>query len=491
MIRTRLRSPRAPSSSSGSKSSGALYDLFAVIMHRGSAHSGHYFAYIKDSLEEGQWGLGGLGGGAVRQQQQQPELRITDLTQPSMQIPLSAPPLSASLPVLGTDNSSFFGSTVGSLTAGGLPPGLHLPSDLMLDSTDMQPQQQSLMGDAPLWNPLDSLGLGANNPLHQLHLQPQQPQLMPYNNFGNQLSMGPPLYDPLQGPMNFGALVSPTANDFSFNNDNGQSHLLLQQQQYNQQQQQQYFNNGVDPFQQPFQQPFPDMQQQQQVVPLSAAPLAAPPGFNQAPLPPPPGLTQPVQQPQIPSFPVPPMALPSVPMMTDSFLSTQILSAAPSAVSSSMPSTLSSPSPQPQTSSSSSTAVLGLKQMLKIGSDGGNGGMIASPPLPPSNPFASPLPAQQSPPTAPSPIMFMTPSPGVIHVRRNSALGVLVDIVGKGCPHRLQGRSFKVMKTSLRDFNTRCYDLMKKKRGKEARFSENPPFKIVRANTCSVSWARA
>jgi hypothetical protein len=34
-----------------------LYQLFAVIMHRGSAHSGHYFAYIRDSLEEGQWEL--------------------------------------------------------------------------------------------------------------------------------------------------------------------------------------------------------------------------------------------------------------------------------------------------------------------------------------------------------------------------------------------------------------------------------------------------
>lgn len=34
-----------------------LYQLFAVIMHRGSAHSGHYFAYIRDTLEEGDWEL--------------------------------------------------------------------------------------------------------------------------------------------------------------------------------------------------------------------------------------------------------------------------------------------------------------------------------------------------------------------------------------------------------------------------------------------------
>jgi hypothetical protein len=39
------------------KSVSNLYQLFAVIMHRGSAHSGHYFAYIRDSLEEGDWEL--------------------------------------------------------------------------------------------------------------------------------------------------------------------------------------------------------------------------------------------------------------------------------------------------------------------------------------------------------------------------------------------------------------------------------------------------
>jgi hypothetical protein len=43
------------SSSSGDKS--YLYELFAVIMHRGSAHSGHYFAYIRDTLQEGVWAL--------------------------------------------------------------------------------------------------------------------------------------------------------------------------------------------------------------------------------------------------------------------------------------------------------------------------------------------------------------------------------------------------------------------------------------------------
>ena len=32
-----------------------LHELHAVIMHRGSAHSGHYFAYIKDNLKEGNW----------------------------------------------------------------------------------------------------------------------------------------------------------------------------------------------------------------------------------------------------------------------------------------------------------------------------------------------------------------------------------------------------------------------------------------------------
>lgn len=36
---------------------GMLYQLHAVIMHRGSAHSGHYFAYICDNMGEGVWSL--------------------------------------------------------------------------------------------------------------------------------------------------------------------------------------------------------------------------------------------------------------------------------------------------------------------------------------------------------------------------------------------------------------------------------------------------
>lgn len=38
-----------------SQEEALLYELHAVIMHRGSAHSGHYFAYIKDNLSEGRW----------------------------------------------------------------------------------------------------------------------------------------------------------------------------------------------------------------------------------------------------------------------------------------------------------------------------------------------------------------------------------------------------------------------------------------------------
>lgn len=34
---------------------GSRYELFAVINHRGTAHSGHYFAYIRDCLGEGTW----------------------------------------------------------------------------------------------------------------------------------------------------------------------------------------------------------------------------------------------------------------------------------------------------------------------------------------------------------------------------------------------------------------------------------------------------
>ena len=30
-----------------------IYELFAVIIHGGSAHSGHYHAYIRDILDQG------------------------------------------------------------------------------------------------------------------------------------------------------------------------------------------------------------------------------------------------------------------------------------------------------------------------------------------------------------------------------------------------------------------------------------------------------
>jgi hypothetical protein len=35
--------------------SSLTYQLFAVIMHHGSAYSGHYSAYIRDTMEEGLW----------------------------------------------------------------------------------------------------------------------------------------------------------------------------------------------------------------------------------------------------------------------------------------------------------------------------------------------------------------------------------------------------------------------------------------------------
>lgn len=33
------------------------YELYAVIIHRGTPHSGHYFAYVRDMNEEGNWNL--------------------------------------------------------------------------------------------------------------------------------------------------------------------------------------------------------------------------------------------------------------------------------------------------------------------------------------------------------------------------------------------------------------------------------------------------
>jgi ubiquitin C-terminal hydrolase len=34
-----------------------MYELKSIIIHRGGAYGGHYFAYIKDDLKEGNWHL--------------------------------------------------------------------------------------------------------------------------------------------------------------------------------------------------------------------------------------------------------------------------------------------------------------------------------------------------------------------------------------------------------------------------------------------------
>ena len=46
-----------PQTSGGGKGKGkdVVYELQAVLMHRGSAFSGHYFGYIRDSIREGKW----------------------------------------------------------------------------------------------------------------------------------------------------------------------------------------------------------------------------------------------------------------------------------------------------------------------------------------------------------------------------------------------------------------------------------------------------
>mmetsp|Transcript_15446 Transcript_15446/g.13184 ORF Transcript_15446/g.13184 Transcript_15446/m.13184 type:complete len:138 (+) Transcript_15446:200-613(+) len=37
------------------KDGEGIYELFAVLIHGGSASSGHYHAYIRDTLDEGDW----------------------------------------------------------------------------------------------------------------------------------------------------------------------------------------------------------------------------------------------------------------------------------------------------------------------------------------------------------------------------------------------------------------------------------------------------
>ena len=34
-----------------------IYELKSIVIHRGGAYGGHYFAYIKDDLKEGNWNL--------------------------------------------------------------------------------------------------------------------------------------------------------------------------------------------------------------------------------------------------------------------------------------------------------------------------------------------------------------------------------------------------------------------------------------------------
>lgn len=34
-----------------------IYELKAVIVHRGTAHGGHYFTYVRDEMGEGDWNL--------------------------------------------------------------------------------------------------------------------------------------------------------------------------------------------------------------------------------------------------------------------------------------------------------------------------------------------------------------------------------------------------------------------------------------------------
>lgn len=37
---------------------GAEYELYGILIHRGSAHSGHYFCYIRDIMQESDWKIG-------------------------------------------------------------------------------------------------------------------------------------------------------------------------------------------------------------------------------------------------------------------------------------------------------------------------------------------------------------------------------------------------------------------------------------------------
>ena len=45
----------APFCETGSVKGDAMYELFSVVVHSGSTHSGHYVAYIRDVDHLGHW----------------------------------------------------------------------------------------------------------------------------------------------------------------------------------------------------------------------------------------------------------------------------------------------------------------------------------------------------------------------------------------------------------------------------------------------------
>ena len=40
-----------------SESENFTYELKSIVIHRGGAYGGHYWAYVKDDINEGQWNL--------------------------------------------------------------------------------------------------------------------------------------------------------------------------------------------------------------------------------------------------------------------------------------------------------------------------------------------------------------------------------------------------------------------------------------------------
>jgi hypothetical protein len=58
-----------------------MYELKSIIIHRGGAYGGHYFAYIKDDLKEGNWNLEKIDASELQEKPVEKVTKKFDITE--------------------------------------------------------------------------------------------------------------------------------------------------------------------------------------------------------------------------------------------------------------------------------------------------------------------------------------------------------------------------------------------------------------------------